>query len=86
MKKAELLEEIRLAKASLFRLHKRVAELETKQALQDDKIEKLTQALDNFIRDTYTCTYKGYPISTAAAAELKKDLLPKLEWALKKDL
>ncbi len=79
MKKAELLELIQNVDVALHYQHIRIVALE-------EKIEKQAQALDNFIRDTYTCTYKGYPISTAAAAELKKDLLPKLEWALKKDL
>ncbi len=79
MKKSELLEQIQLVDSALHYQHSRIAELE-------DKIEKLTHALANLSRNTYTCTYKGYPISTAAAAELKKDLLPKLEWALKKDL
>ncbi len=53
MKKAELLEEIRLIKASLVRAHVRSTGLERRQALQEEKIKELTQALANLSHNTY---------------------------------
>ncbi len=52
MKKAELLEEIRLIKASLVRAHVRSTGLERRQALQEEKIKELTQALKILSRNT----------------------------------